>query len=277
VQHLLEACCFNALGVSRSGMKAAIRRHRTALCGTTIFSPELRTGRLPATALDLLEEPPRAARHEPPVAYIEVWDDTKPPRVPEEWIVDVELAGQVGPVPLPPDHRHLGCAVALVDGGSLIQQAPTHEGAAGIARWLQELIYGDALSDKQLASAAAAMEQVDRFVIDKGELSGFAEQVWAACLQETPDDDATPGKQRTRCNTACLRQRMLKLLPQTRKLLEAEGWDVYFTRKLLEQGVVTYTVKHMHGCLSPARSAEWGRNARGVEVPDHHLPDDVEL
>jgi hypothetical protein len=278
VQHLLEACCFNALGVSRSGKKATIRRHRAALAGTTIFSPELRTGRLPAAALDLLEEPPRTARFEPPVAYVEVWDDTRPPRVPEEWIVDVELAGHVGPVALPPDHRHLGCAVALIDNAALLDKVPIHEGTAGLARWLQELIYGDLLTDKQLASADAAAEEASGFVIHASELTSYAEQVWARCLDEAPDDEEAAGIQKRRCNPACLRQRLLEHVPQARSLLKSVGWDRRFTQKLLVHGVVTYTVKHLRGCLSPTKSAEWkGQQRRGVEVPSRCLPAGVEL
>jgi hypothetical protein len=167
--------------------------------------------------------------------------------------------------------------VALVDGGALVAQAPVQEGTAGVARWLQELIYGDLLSDAQLAGAAAAAEQAEGFVVEDSELAGYAEQVWAACLQETAksDDEAT-GKQHRRCNPSCLRQRMTKQLPQARKLLASEGYT-HLTRRLLEQGVVTYTVKHMRGCLSPIKSAEWGRDTRGVEVPSNRLPDDVVL
>jgi hypothetical protein len=58
------------------------------------------------------------------------------------------------------------------------------------------------------------------------------------------------GKQKRRCKPSCLRQRMIEQLPQARKLLASEGYT-HLTRKLLEQGVVTYTVKHMRGCLSP--------------------------
>jgi hypothetical protein len=279
VQHLLEACCWSALGVSRSGKKATIRRHRAALAATTIFSPELRTGRLPASALDLLGELPRTERLEPPVAYVELWDDTRPPRVPQEWIVDVELGGQVGPQPLPADHRHLGCAVALIDNAALLSKVPLEEGTAGLARWLQELIYGDVLTDKQLASAAAAAEakEASGFVIQKSELAGFAEQVWATCLQEASDDDAASGLQQRRCNPACLRQRMLKQIPRARKLLDAAG-SAYFAQMLLEHDVVTYTLKNVRGCLSSSKSAEWRTlHARGVEVPRHRLPAGQEL
>jgi hypothetical protein len=42
--------------------------------------------------------------------------------------------------------------------------------------------------------------------------------------------------------------------------------------------VVTYTVKHLRGCLSPVKSAEWqGRNSRGVEVSRQYLPPGVKL
>ena len=281
VQHLLEVCCFNGFGVARAGKKAAIRRHRAALAGTTIFSPELRTGRLPAAALDLLEDPPCSKLLEPPVAYVEVWDDPRPPRVPEEWIVDVELAGQVDPAALPPDHRHLGCAVALIDNGALLDKVPVHEGTAGLARWLQELIYGDLLTDTQLAAAAAAAEQAAGFVAQKSELTGYVEQVWTACLHEAPDDDdeaAGTGIQQRRCNPACLRQRLLEQVPQARDLITSTGWEHRFTQKLLELGVVTYTVKHVRGCLSPTKSVEWkDLYCRGVEVPSRCLPAGVEL
>jgi hypothetical protein len=292
VQHLLEACCWNALGVASRGQKAAISRHRAALAGTVVFSPELRTGRLPATALDLLEEPTRAERFKPPVAYVEVWDDSAPPRVPQEWIVDVELAGQVPPTPLPADHRHLGCAVALFDGASLIRQAPVHEGAAGLSRWLQQLLYGDLLSDAELASAAKAAEQAEAFIVHESELAALAMQVWAECLQESPDEDgdgeggkdgkggppSSPVKRRPRCNPACLRQRILSSVPRARNLLEAEGWDHFFSRKLLEQGVVTYTLKNLNGCLSAKKSPEWQqRKSRGVEVPRGRLPAGLKL
>jgi hypothetical protein len=281
VQHLLEACCWNALGVARSGQKTAIRRHRAALAGTVVFSPELRTGRLPAAALDLLEDPPRAERFAPPVAFVEVWHDSAPPRVPEAWIVDVELAGQVGPTPLPADHRHLGCAVALSDGGARIREAPVHEGAAGLARWLQELIYGDLLSDTQLADAATAAEQAEAFVVHKSELADLAEKVWAGCLQEAAGEgeQVNPKARRLRrCNAACLRQRILEQYPRARSMLEGEGWSQHFTRRLLELGVVTYTVKNMSSCLSRARSAEWqGSFTRGVEVPEHRLPAGMEV
>jgi hypothetical protein len=277
VQLLLEACCFNALGVYGRGNKAAIRRHRDALAGATIFSPELRTGRLPAAALDLLERPPRAKRHEPPVAWVEVWDETTPPRVPEAWIVDVELAGRLGPVPLPEDFRHLGCAVALADGGALVAQAPVQEGTAGVARWLQELIYGDQLSDGQLASAAEAADQAEGFVVHDSELAGHVERVWAGCLQEEADEGEATGQQKLRCNAACLRQRLMEQ-PGLKTKLASPGWDRLFTRRLLEEGVVTYTVRNLRGCLSPVQSAEWmTRNIRGVEVPASRLPAGSEL
>jgi hypothetical protein len=276
VQHLLEACCFNALGVFRRGQKAAIRRHRDTLAGTTIFSPQVRTGRLPAAALDLLEAPPRSKRFEPPVAYIEIWDDSAPPRVPEDWIMDVELAGQVGPTPLPEDHRHLGCAVALFDGASLIRMAPADKDAAGLARWMQKLLYGDVLSDAELASAAEATQQAESFVMHQSELAELAMQVWVSCLQETADKDdksAPAAKRLSRCNPACLRQRILERWPQSKSLLEGEGWHQHFTRRLLEQNVVTYTLKNLTGCLSPIKSVEWQqRFTRGVEVPAHRLP-----
>jgi hypothetical protein len=292
VQHLLEACCYNPLGVARSGMKTTIRSHRRTLACTTIFSPELRTGRLPAAALDLLEDLPSSEQHEPPVAFIELWDDKRPPRVPEEWIVDVELGGQVGPVPLPPDHRHLGCAVALVDGGALLAKAPVQEGTAGLAGWLQKLLFGNVLSDAQLAAADAALQQAEGFVVHDSELAGYAEQVWAACARdgeegEDGEDDgdgdgeasaAKTSKPLPRCNPACLRQRILERFPEARKLLKSKGWEPRFTRKLLEHGVVTYTVKRLSGCLSPTKTVEWRtQNARGVEVPTHRLPAGLEL
>jgi hypothetical protein len=297
VQHLLEACCYNALGVARSGMKTLVRRHRKTLACTTIFSPELRTGRLPSAALDLLEDLPRAELREPPVAYIELWDDTRPPRVPEEWVVDVELAGQVGPVPLPPDHRHLGCAVALSDGGALLAKAPLHEGTAGLAGWLQELLYGDQLSDAQLAAADAAVQQAAGFVVHDSPLAEYVEQVWDACAREGEDseddkhgkdnkdgkdgkagDAAKMGKQQRRCNPACLRQRILERFPDARKLLEAKGWEHRFSRRLLEHGLVTYALKELSGCLSPIKTAQWrSQHARGVEVPVHRLPAGLKL
>jgi hypothetical protein len=294
VQHLLEACCYNALGVARSGMKTMIRSHRRALACTTIFSPELRTGRLPAAALDLLEDPPSFDQHEPPVAYVELWDDNRPPRVPEEWIVDVELGGQVGPAPLSPDHRHLGCAVALVDGGALLAKAPVDEGTAGLAGWLQELLFGDVLSDAQLAAADAAVLQARGFVVHDSELARYAEQVWASCALDGEDDEddedgkdgaatnaanaAETGKPRRRCNPACLRQRILERFPDARELLEAKGWKHRFTRKLLEHGVVTYTVKELSSCLSPTKTVQWRTLcARGVEVPAHRLPAGLKL
>ncbi len=110
---------------------------------------------------------------------------------------------------------------------------------------------GDLLSDAQLASAAAAAERAEDFVTHKHEskLASFAAEVWAECLQEMPVEgaiDETPAATRLlRCNPACLRQRILSSFPCARGLLEAEGWDHYFARKLLEQGVVTYTVKHL--------------------------------
>jgi hypothetical protein len=289
VQHLLEACCYNPLGVARSGMKTTIRSHRRNLACTTIFSPELRTGRLPTAALDLLEDLPSSEQHEPPVAFIELWDDKRSPRVPEEWIFDVELGGQVGPVPLPPDHRHLGCAVALVDGGALLAKAPVQEDSAGLAGWLQKLLFGDVLSDEQLAAADAAVQAKD-FVIYDSDLARYAEQVWADCARDgedgedgdggkdAEDGEVETGKQLPRCNPSCLRQRILERFPDARDMLEAKGWKGRFGRKLLEHGVVTYSVKNVYGCLSPTKSAQWRtQHARGVEVPTHRLPAGLEL
>ena len=79
--------------------------------------------------------------------------------------------------------------------------------------------------------------------------------------------------QQLRCNPTCLRRRMLEKVPRSRALLESEGWKHYFSRKLLEQGVVTYAVKTMYGCLSPVQSDAWRtRKVRGVTVPKRRLP-----
>ncbi len=115
-------------------------------------------------------------------------------------------------------------------------------------------------------------------MVQKSELAGYAEQVWATCLQEAPDDDAEAGIQQRRCNPACLRERLLKQVPQARSLITSAGWDHRFTQKLLELGVVTYTVKHVRGCLSPTKSAEWkDQNCRGIEVPSRCLPVGLEF
>jgi hypothetical protein len=154
----------------------------------------------------------------------------------------------------------------------LIPQAPLHEGTAGVARWLQELIYGDVLSD-------AAVEQSEGFEILDTELAGYAEQVWAACLKETQKDGvAGVGTQRRRCNAACLRQRLLELKPKLKKQFGAPGWNRLFSHRLIEQGVVTFTVKKLRGCLSPVKSLQWSlKPKRGVEVPVSRLPAALEL
>jgi hypothetical protein len=60
--------------------------------------------------------------------------------------------------------------------------------------------------------------------------------------------------------------------------VKARGWDSHFTRKLIEHGVVTYSVNNLRGCLSAVKSAEWQtRRCRGVEVPDYQLPADISL
>jgi hypothetical protein len=153
--------------------------------------------------------------------------------------------------------------VALFDGGLLIREVPVDEGAAGIARWLQQLIYGDMLSDEQLANASAAAEQAEAFLMHESELAELAAKVWAGCLQETAGEGETGDKagdkavkRMTRCNPACLRQRILEQQPRARSLLEGEGWSRHFSRRLLEHGVVTYTVKNLRGCLSWAQSAQ---------------------
>ncbi len=209
--------------------------------------------------------------------------------MPEEWIIDVELGGRVPVVTLPDDYRHLGCAVALARGGGLLATAPTTEGAAGLSRWLQELLYGGLLSDAELDSDAAAAEQSLGFPVAENDLAGYAEQIWAECLQDAPaaseaseaDGEtraaATKAKQRQcrQCSPTCLRQRMAAQIPQARKLLGSKGYQHHFARRLLEQGVATYTHKHMKGCLSPVKSADWGREHRGIEVPLRRLPSNV--
>jgi hypothetical protein len=171
--------------------------------------------------------------------------------------------------------------VALFDNGLLIREAPAHEGTAGIARWLQQLIYGDLLSVDQLANAAGAAEQAEAFLMHESELAELAAKVWAGCLQETAGEGETGDKavkRMTRCNPACLRRRILEQQPRARSLLEGEGWSRHFSRRLLEHGVVTYTVKNLRGCLSWAQSAQWQqRFTRGFEVPKHRLPAGTEL
>jgi len=71
---------------------------------------------------------------------------------------------------------------------------------------------------------------------------------------------------------------MLELLPGSQALLESQGFKQYFLRKLLELGVVTYTVKNVSGCLNAAKSAEWrSSRARNMVVPDHRLPPGPDL
>ena len=56
-------------------------------------------------------------------------------------------------------------------------------------------------------------------------------------------------------------------------MLEAKGWKSRFSRRLLELGVVTYSVKNLCACLSPTKSVQWRTQyARGFEVPSHRLP-----
>jgi hypothetical protein len=144
VQALLELCCWNGLVVHRGDMGSQVKRHRRVFAGTVIFGPEVKTGRLPRAALDHLEDLPSSRRLEPPVSFVECQGDFLPPRIPEDWIVDVALPAVVPPVRLPDGWRHLGCALALSRDGALVREALPHEG--GVAEWLHRWLFGDLIT-----------------------------------------------------------------------------------------------------------------------------------
>jgi len=259
VEDLLEQCCWHALSVHRGDMQGLVARHRRVFAGTVIVGPEVKSGRLPRAALELLEDLPASRRLEPPVAFVECYGDFVPPRVPEGWIVDVALPSSVDRVSLPDDWRHLGCALALHDDSALVREAQAHPG--GVAEWLHRWLFGDLLRP--------AADDDDGFALRSGELAARVEQVWADCLAQSDGDP--PALQ---CNVPCLHQRLLERFPDLKDELGSEGWTPWsLRRRLMEQGVATYGVSNLGACLSKPRSSDWhGRNLSGVEVPAYRLP-----
>jgi hypothetical protein len=262
VMDLLERCTFNALTVARGDMASAVRRHREARAGATIFGPEIKSARLPRCALDYLEQPPRRWHHEPPVAYVELQGRFTPPRVPEDWLVQVELPEAVPEVTLPADFAHLGCAVALSEGGRRVAALAANE--AGVAAGLHELLFGE-------PPAVPGAEERGAPPPDDP-LASQVEAVWARCLEE--GEGGAEDERGRACNMACLHERLMERFPDMREQLEQAGWSARgLRRRLVERGIVVYGVRNISACLSPEKSCEWrNRGLSGVEVPEYRLP-----
>jgi hypothetical protein len=212
VEALLQRTCLSALGVHRADHSSRIAPHRAAMAGTVIFGPEVRTGRLPPRALNCLEDRPSTAQREPPVAFIEVYGATSRPRVPEEWVVDVELVAPVAPVRLEDAWPFYGCALALSRGSGLVREALDHDG--GVVAWLHDFLFGSSpavtigeerapqpsrgssSADPAAAAARDGTSSADApepaYVLERTELGRKVEGVWARCLAEEPAEPEEP-------------------------------------------------------------------------------------